>query len=210
MGLILKQNNLSKRQLNQETINRFIGEILHFTLESLLVCEKDIKTLFHDKEFFTQKISFYLKKALALYQEPIFGKEEIEKNAKETLLKLFEESEFKKLICKVLKQAKNIYSEVEGFLFDEKTEDAKMVRPDLIIKSLSGWIIFEFKLHQASDLRDEDQLKGYVSLLQKPYPDVNISAYLIVLEPFNIIEITKKDASSYTNSCQLSLFENLS
>ncbi|WP_028842984.1 hypothetical protein [Thermodesulfobacterium thermophilum] len=209
MGLILQQNNLSKRQLNQENINRFIGEILHFTLESLLVCEKDIKLLFHDKEFFTQKISFYLKKALALYQEPIFRKEEIEEKARETLLKLFEEIEFKKLIFKALRQAKNIYSEVEGFLLDEEKKDIKMVRPDLIIKCSSGWVIFEFKLHQASDLRDEDQLKGYVSLLQKLYPNVNISAYLIVLEPFNIVEINRKDASNSINSCQLSLFENL-
>ncbi|QER42252.1 hypothetical protein F1847_05665 [Thermodesulfobacterium sp. TA1] len=207
MGLILNQSKGFKGDPDRKNLNLLIGKILHFILENLLVCEKNIEYLFKDKSLFSQRLGFYLDKALAFYLNLFFERQKIREEIKKTLDQLFESLEFKNLVSQVLRQAKEGYSEVEGFLRNKNSGEVKNLRPDLIFRTSSGWVIFELKFHQLDILQDREQLGNYVSLLQNLYPGANIEAYLIVLNPF---KIEKQDVTSFTNPTQLSLFENLS
>lgn len=200
MPVKLNQGKVSLKLLREKSDSIILGEILHHIWEIFLISKSDIFFLFPDSEEFENLAKIYIKKALASYPEPLPQRETLLKRTFQIIKNIYKSEEFEKF-KEILRGDKilAVYREPEGFL--KESDQLQEFRPDIIIKRSDGWIIFEFKLHGEID---KTQLRNYLSLLKKIFPDDNIKVYLISFEPFKIELIY--DFSSYPT--QLSLFED--
>lgn len=213
MGIVLNQTKASLKILNEETKPIILGEILHFVIENLLICEKNNQTMFITETNFLHEGLKFIKKGLALYSIPLFLRKELEERGLEILKNLYRDRAFQTFVKGLITEAQVIYREVEGFIREKDDEPHfQFIRPDLIVKTREGWILIEIKLHRSGIQTREletQQIRRYLKLLQVTKPNVNIKAVLVYLEPFFIEEIKSYDLKSSDHPTQLSLFKDL-
>lgn len=209
MGIILNQAKTPLTIFNEKTEHVFLGEILHFVLENLLISGKNNLRIFDSEEKFLSEALKFLKKALACRAEPLSLKNKIKEKALDILKNLYKNQRFVNFARDLLKDAEVIYKEVESFL--KEKDDFNFLRPDLIVKTKNAFVLVEFKLHQPGLQEKEtidQQIKQYLKLLQQIKKDANIKAVLVCLEPF-FLEEKEYNVRSAGHPTQLSLFENL-
>ncbi len=198
MPIKLNQSKVSLRLLKEKNDHIILGEILHYIWELILISKKEIFSISPDSEEFKNKIRLYIQKALAFYQEPLPQRQALLERALEKIEKIFKSEEFKSFKELIEKdKIEAIYKEPEGFFYEN--EQFQGLRPDIIIKKSNEWIILEFKLHKKFD---EVQLKRYLSLLKKMFPNDNIKVYLISFEPFKL-ELKYSQETQLYESCLL-------
>jgi len=202
MPVKFHQTKVSLKLLKEKTDLIILGEILHYIWEVFLTSKREIFFLSPDSKEFKGVVESYVKKALASYPEPLPQRKYLSERALEIIEKIFKSEEFKK-IKKLIKENEILeaYREAEGF-FEEENQIFDL-RPDVVIRTKKGWMVFEFKLHGEFD---KFQLQNYLNLLKKNFPDDNIRVYLISFEPFKV-ELIHEYHPSYPT--QLSLFENI-
>lgn len=213
MDIVLNQTRSSLKTLNENTESILLGEILHFVIENLLICEKNNQNVFTTEgDFWREGLKFF-RKGLALYSVPPSFRKKLEERGLEILKRLYKDRSFQTLVEELTKEAQVIYREVEGFIREkEHSPHFLFVRPDLIIKTKKGWILIEIKLHRSEIQTREletQQIRRYLKLLQGIKPNVNIKTVLVYLEPFLIEEIRSHDLKGSDHPTQLSLFKDL-
>jgi len=181
-----------------------LGETLHYLLENLIA-----QKIFKLNE---KKIENLVKKALALYPEPLSERNLLEKEAQRILTEILESPSWKNL-SSLLKNSKKIFTEIEGFL---KAKCA-FLRPDLIAFGEKEVFLMEIKLKK-EDFSPE-QIELYSLFLQTLFPERLLKIYLITLLPFFEVsllaelppkDVREKDAEKrLSNITQLPLFKNL-
>lgn len=213
MGIVLNQTKSTLKVLNENTEPIILGEILHFVIENLLICEKNNQTVFITESNFLREGLKFFRKGLALYLIPLSLRKKLEERGLEILKKLYKDRSFQRFVKELIKEAQVIYREVEGFIMEgDDRPHFLFIRPDLIVKSREGWILIEIKLHRSETQTREmetQQIRKYLKLLQGIKPDVNIKAVLVYLEPFLIEEIKSYDLKGSDHPTQLSLFKDL-
>ncbi|MCD6490412.1 MAG: hypothetical protein J7K20_06780, partial [Thermodesulfobacterium sp.] len=94
MPVKLNQGKVSLKILKEKTNHIILGEILHYIWENLLIAEKDFFSFSLNLEEFKKKVEFYIKKALAFYQEPLPQRKNISEKVREIIEKIFKSNEF--------------------------------------------------------------------------------------------------------------------
>ncbi len=208
MSLKFYLKKATLKALQEKTTPQILGEILHFIIEHLLF-EKN----FNPKD---EELSVLIRKAHTKAIEIISEKTELEDKTKKIMNNLLRSQAWKEL-QKLFSRAEEIYWEIEGF----SKEKNQILRPDLLIIDKKTLNLLEIKLHK-EDLKEE-QIDLYLSFLTEIYKDQEIRAYLLSLDPPELIllreikrEIKKEGESQLYHgtkglsySTQLSLFEKL-
>lgn len=178
-----------------------LGEILHFSLGYILIHYRCLEG------FETETI---IQRALLFYPYLSEKSKSLMVEADKILRNIIQNPTFSDLI-KLVKDAKDIYTEIEIYSKDEN----KFYRPDFLIDRENFLIVLEFKLREEDF--SEAQVEKYVLLLKDLFgPTTGIHAYLVTFLPFKI-KLCKKiepaqgfyGTERLSHTSQLPLFKEL-
>ncbi|BAU23227.1 hypothetical protein THC_0840 [Caldimicrobium thiodismutans] len=200
MALRLYQSPISLKLLQEKSYFQRLGEILHFSIEALLLKE-DIFTI--NEETLAKLVA----KALFLYPEPLLERERLKEEALK-ILKSAIQSEDWRALQNIFKDAEAFYQEIEGYFAEEN----KILRPDFLIFKKDILYLLEFKLRK-EDFQKE-QVRLYQKFLNSLYPQRRVKLCLLTFLPFkfilfeeNLKESSKDADQKLLNTTQLPLFE---